>query len=243
MSLHDSLRGFKSRLHSLIGRYPSLYRLAATVHPTARQRFVRSDTAIVIDGYPRSANTFSYHAFCYAQEVDGKSPKKGEGIHIAHHLHQPAQILRGVQMGVPTLVLIRRPNDCVLSYVIRHPDWLGIEPALRKYIAFYSSIFDIKKQVVIGDFDTTTTDFGNIIRRVNDKFGTDFHVFQHTPENEQTVFRRIERVNRRLHEGDEQGIARPSLHRRKIKERRRKELAQHKALLHEAQALYHGFVG
>lgn len=241
MSFHNSLRSFKSRLHSVIGRSPYLYRLAATVHPTARQRFVRSDTALVIDGYPRSANTFSYHAFCYAQEIDGERPT-GEEMHIAHHLHQPAQILRGVQMGVPTVVLIRQPKDCVLSYVIRHPDWLGIEAALRQYITFYSSIVDVKNQIVIGDFDTTTTDFGDIVRRVNDRFGTDFHVFQHTSENEQTVFRRIERVNRRLHEGNEQGIARPSSHRGRIKERRSRELAQHKVLLHEAQALYHGFI-
>src|SRR5215211_6607259 len=91
--------------------YFSLYRLL-------RQdvaRIVTPDTQLVIEGFPRSGNSFARRAFVMAQS-DTQIKH-----HIAHHLHVPAQVVRAARWQIPTLVLIRRPKDAVLSLVLRDP--------------------------------------------------------------------------------------------------------------------------
>src|SRR5215211_5813810 len=88
--------------------YFSLYRLM-------RQdvsRIVTPDTQLVIEGFPRSGNSFARSAFVMAQS---ESPGK---IRIAHHMHVPAQVVRAARWQIPTLVVIRRPRDAVLSFAL-----------------------------------------------------------------------------------------------------------------------------
>src|SRR5918999_5771267 len=68
------------------------------------------DTEIVIEGFPRSANSFAVAAFARAQ---GRKPK------IAHHVHAPAQVIAAARAGIPAIVLIRNPEEAVLEYVIK----------------------------------------------------------------------------------------------------------------------------
>jgi hypothetical protein len=107
----------------------SLYRLLRTRKDLTRA--VTPDKQVVIEGYPRSGNSFARRAFIMAQ---------GEGFDvtsIAHHLHVPAQVVRAARLRIPTLVLIRRPKDAVLSLVIRDP--ISVDRALRYYISFYET--------------------------------------------------------------------------------------------------------
>lgn len=66
---------------------------------------VNEDTDIVIEGYPRSANTFAVAAFEIAQ---GKPSK------IARHTHAIAQLKRAAALKLPTLVIIREPEQAIL---------------------------------------------------------------------------------------------------------------------------------
>jgi hypothetical protein len=47
---------------------------------------------------------------------------------IAHHLHVPAQVVRAARWQIPSLVLIRRPRDAVLSFAIWDP--ISVDQAL-----------------------------------------------------------------------------------------------------------------
>src|SRR6266566_5260966 len=64
---------------------------------------------IVIEGFPRSANSFAVHAFRVAQD---------RPVRIAHHLHAPAQVIAAVRARVAAITLIREPEDAVLELVI-----------------------------------------------------------------------------------------------------------------------------
>ena len=92
-----------------------------------KEALISKKTEIVIEGYPRSANTFSVFAFLQAQ---------GRHISIAHHLHVEAQIVLGVRWGIPVLVLLRNPVDAIRSLKIRHPDII-IRNEIERYIQFY----------------------------------------------------------------------------------------------------------
>ncbi len=190
-----------------MARYPAL------AIPIARRRHgipVGDDTQIVIEGFPRTGTSFAVTAFDIAQE---------RSVRIACHVHAPAQVLEGVRRGLPALVIAREPEDTVLSFVIRNPH-LGLRQALRGYLRFYEPLLPVRDRVVVGRFDEVTTDFGAVIRRVNERFATSFREFEHTEESARRVFEEIEGDYRgRLPEGEalERQVARPSEWRRRLK--------------------------
>src|SRR5436309_8002883 len=93
--------------------YPRLYLpFARWKYREIADRIVEADTQLVIEGFQRSGNTFAVVAFEVAQP---------QPVKLAHHLHAAAQIVAAVRMGVPTLVLIRDPDESVLSHMVREP--------------------------------------------------------------------------------------------------------------------------
>lgn len=135
-------------------------------------------TDILIEGYPRSANAFTVAAFAMAQ---------GESVQIAHHVHAPAHVIAAVRAGVPSLVLLREPGEAVVR-VVAYKQNVTIGQALRAYVRFYRPLLPWRNGFVIGRFSDVTTDLAAVIRRVNERFGTDFAEFAHTPESTQLCF-------------------------------------------------------
>jgi hypothetical protein len=154
-----------------IRRYPRLYL------PIARRRRrgepLTRETQFVIEGFPRSGNTFSVASFGASQI---------SRVRLARHEHAPAQIIAAARQGIPALVLIRRPEEAVLSFAIQQPQ-LTVRQLLRAYLRFYRPLRPYLDQIVVATFDQVTTDFSAVIRRVNERYGTDFGLFEHTEEN------------------------------------------------------------
>jgi hypothetical protein len=170
----------------LLSPYPSLFLPLMRRRPSHDGKVIDADTEIVIEGYPRSGNTFAAAAFEMAQ---------GRPVRIARHLHAPAHVIAGVRRGVPVMVVVRRPEDAVVSEVIRHPG-LTVGQALRHYASFHRHLEDYRSGFVVAPFERVTGDFGAVIEAVNTRFGTAFHLFDHTPENVEAVFRRVDEMDR-----------------------------------------------
>jgi hypothetical protein len=127
---------------NFIRKNPALfYTLMRVFHNQLSCCFVGRDTQIVIEGFARYANTFAVTAFLQAQPYTVK---------IAHHMHAPAQIIRAVEWQIPTLVLLRNPEEAVLSLVALFPTKYSILQGLSYYVSFYSSIFEYQNSYVIG---------------------------------------------------------------------------------------------
>jgi hypothetical protein len=159
----------------------------ALAMPAARLRghgvLVRSPgVRVLIEGYPRSANSFTVAAFARAQGWPGSG-----GGRIAHHTHAPAHVLEAIRRGIPAIVLLRDPADAVLEFVVVKPD-LSIRQALRGYLRFYAPLVAHADGFVTARFEEVTTDLGAVIARVNERFGTSFVPFRHTEEDERAVF-------------------------------------------------------
>jgi hypothetical protein len=205
---HPTLFRFEKWFQIYAGKHPSafyaLYRLARK----DQARVVTPDTQLVIEGFPRSANTFARVAFNGAQS---------ERVRIAHGLHVPAQVIRAATWRIPTLVLIRKPKDAVLSFAIRDP--ISVDQAIRYYLSFYETVEEYRDAYVLGLFEEVTEDFGEVIRRINDRFGTTFSPFSHDERNVDRVFARIEK-NSRKRFGEtslENKVSRPLPSREKLK--------------------------
>jgi hypothetical protein len=232
--MFDTALALKHWIRIALGPYPRLFFPLARFKEGHRAA-VGKDTELVIEGFPRSGNSFAVSAFQMAQ------PRP---VRLAHHLHAPAQVILAARRGLPILVLVREPVAAASSLVIRHP-YISMRMALYEYIRFYETITPYRDKFVVGLFDQVTNDYGEVIRRINQRFSTGFAVFEHNEANVQKSFDSIEQQNRRKNNGAlaELRIARPSHAREKLKAERPLALAienqQH--LVAGATAIFHAF--
>jgi hypothetical protein len=215
-----------------LARTPYLWDAAMRVRPEKKATLARPDTAIVIEGFLRSGNTFSVAAFHIAN---------GPELHVGRHLHGAPHVLRAVRLGLPTVVLIRQPRDAVLSYLVRRPTLTPYD-ALLEYLDFYRTAWPARHGFVVAPFDRVTSDFGAVLEQVNERFGTSFRRYEPTPENEARAFRLVEEMNRLETGGEvvESLVGRPSSERSRRKEELRALLERPRTAekMSAAEALY-----
>ena len=159
---------------------------------------------------------------------------------ISVHFHVPAQVVRAARWQIPTLVLIRKPKDAVLSFALWNP--ISVDQALKYYISFYETSEKYRDAYVLGLFEEITEDFGQVIKRINDKFGTTFSLFRHDEGNVGRVFADMDTYARERF-GEEQW-ERKVFHPTGVKERMKQEIEheldnpRRKQLIAEAEAVY-----
>lgn len=159
---------------SAVGRFPALYlfvqrqrdarRLARLGRTQARAAVLAPDTDIVIEGFPRSANSWSVRVFRLWQA--GR-------VKIAHHQHHEAHVIAACWQGVPVLVLVRDPADAIRSFAQMEPD-LDPARALERWIVFHEAVEPLAQRIVFATFDQAISDLGAVVERVNARFGTRF---------------------------------------------------------------------
>jgi hypothetical protein len=153
-------------LRTWFGRHPGLFNVffRALNEGEDRSRLVEADTEIVFDGFPRSGNSFSANAFYWAQEREVK---------IAWGVHSPSQIIGGVRGGKPVCVLIRQPEEAINALLRQVPHFIA-KDLLCAYRIYYESLLPHHEGFIIGVFDEVIRDFGRVIDRINQRFGSQF---------------------------------------------------------------------
>ena len=167
----------RREVRTFAGRWPAVARRFTT------GEFPTEATELCIEGFLRAGNTFTVIAFQHVQR---------EPVSVAHHVHAAGAVIAAVRMRTPTLVLIRPAEQSVLSYVVRWPE-LTIGQALRGYVRFYRPLLPYRDGFVVGRFGDVTSDLGRVIRRVNDRFGTNFVPFEPTDESQRAVREEMDR--------------------------------------------------
>lgn len=181
----------KSYIRRKLARFPEIYIrvLRFKYQGTSfRRRIVDKDTEIVIEGYPRSGNSFAKRAFLSAQIIEPK---------IATHSHSAAQVEVAVRLKLPIIVVVRNPRDAIPSfYALRKyaqrsgikTRSLDVESEIVNYIEFNERIRALGDNVVLAIFDEVVEDFGGVVCRVNERWGTTFGVFAHSENNVKDIF-------------------------------------------------------
>jgi hypothetical protein len=225
------------RAREVLGDDPVYLPIVLRATPTGTVRRITDETQIVIEGFPRSGNTFAFFALKHAEALAGRE------VNISSHVHTPSQVRLAVRERFPTLVVIRRPLDTITSLLIAAPH-VRFEAAIREYIHHHREILPWRHRLVIASFDDVTTDFGEVTQRVNDLFGTDFACFDATDEHTEAVFAAIEENHRVLHGGTENVVPRPSDLRKAEKDWLVEQLSAPRfaALMAEADAVYDDYV-
>ena len=231
-SFADQLRRSVSLV---LGDYPRLYYPVMRRRERYKELLISDETEIVVEGYPRSGNTFAVAALQFPQ---------GQRLHIARHTHSPAQIMEAVRRRLPTLVLVREPRDAGISLVIREPA-VSLERALKRYRKYHRRIYDHRAGFVVATFSEVTSDFGPVVARLNRGFGLVLTPFDHTASNCEAVFKIVEDMERKTFAGilREHRVARPSDARSEPKARLTEAIqhAAYRSILEDCDGLYREF--
>ncbi len=214
----------------LIRQHPALFYRVMPYRKRYSDLLIHDDTRLVVEGYPRSANTYAVAALWVSN---------GRQLQIARHTHAVAQLRRAHDRKLPTLLLIRKPEDAILSYVIREPK-VDIPLAIRRYLNYYQAANELKEGVVVSDFDTTISRFGDVVDALNQKFGLTLNPFENNEKTQQKITRLVEMMEKKDSGGSvsELKVARPSEKRNQLKEQLREELTFFRRKLELANDLY-----
>lgn len=228
-----TLRTIRERL----GDDPAFLPVVLRATPLGTSRRLDERTRAVIEGFPRSGNTFAFFALKHAEA------QRGRDLEIASHVHTPSQVKLAVHLHLPTLLVIRTPLDAVVSLLIAAPH-VRFESAINEWIHHHEELLPYRDGFVTGSFPEVTTDFGAVTAKVNERFATDLACYVPSPDNDEAVFAAIERNHQELHGGTENVVPRPSELRRAEKAWLLEQLAapRYAALLEHAQGVYETYV-
>jgi hypothetical protein len=189
-------------LRTRAGEHPVLLPfLLRVTTPGVESPRITDRTRLVIEGFPRSGNSFASAAFGLAADY---------AVERSSNTHLAGQVKAAVAREVPTLVVIRRAVDAAASLCVA-ADYLTPAGALREWLRFYRAVEPLQDSFVLATFEEVTTDFGRVTERVNQRYGVSLPVFAHTPDNADLVQRRLASYEvRKQGYVREESIARPS---------------------------------
>jgi hypothetical protein len=218
------------RAHKRLGDHPAALPVILRLTPLGTARRITDRTQLVIEGFPRSGNTFAVFALRSAQPAP---------VEVTSHVHVPAQVKLAVRRQVPTVVAVREPLGTTSSLVVAAPH-VPVERALREYVHHHRQLLPLQDGFLVVDFTEITSDMGAVTVAINERFATSFVPFDHTSEHEAAVFAAIEAHHQEVHGGTEHVVARPSEQRRADQRRVLDQLQgpELAALLEEARGVY-----
>ena len=109
--------------------------------------FVSKDTNLLIDGFPRSGQTYLY-------SIVHNSLK--HPIKIARHRHEPLQISLAVSLKIPVIIIIRNPIDSIASFITREK--VSYRYAIHLYKNYYNHLHLYSRCLNFLEFERFITD-------------------------------------------------------------------------------------
>lgn len=230
--LQHRIRNF---LRFRIGASWPLYAVWQTINGRSDYLVDRS-TSITVEGYPRSANTYVVAAI---------SAYSDDPLRIARHTHAISQVRKSVQLDIPTVLLIRHPEECIASRLIRERT-LTPQQALRDYILFYQALYPLRSRLVLTRFSMVTENVRRLLEKLSQRWGLSLSIPSGSEDVDQRLFQLIDKADKddqNSRTTNHRTVARPKPNRNHEKKQMRDELRKsHQCLLNNAINLYHIWV-
>ena len=191
------------------------------------------DLQLVIDGFPRSGNSYSGRMIGLSQ---------GENFKFLSQCHCPPFLLAALKMGTPAALTLRQPEDSAVSWVILRK--LPMDVVLKLYIDFHRVLLRQRKKLLVLNFKTITGDFSLVLRMMNRRFGLKLDVPENIHATKEEAFSHIDSYYQQQPGGyDPMKVARPHPERDQMKEQVRQQLKspQNARIVAEALKLYEAF--
>jgi hypothetical protein len=132
------------RARTVIERVPSVY-LPIARKRTPKRTALDSSTDLLIEGFPRSGNTFLLAWIARANP----------DLRIASHMHSIANVRAALRSGVPVVVVIRPPEAAIASLAVYNPSG-PLDQHVARYGRFHRGVLDVVDDVILSPFPVTT---------------------------------------------------------------------------------------
>jgi hypothetical protein len=132
------------RGRAALERFPDLYIRIARRRTPARLG-VDASTDLLIEGFPRSGNSFLVSWIA----------KANPGLRIASHMHSIAHVHAALRRRLPVVVVIREPEAALASLALfdrQRP----IEQHIERYRRFHVGVLAVCDEVLVSPFTVTT---------------------------------------------------------------------------------------
>lgn len=133
-----------------------------------KYNLVNNSTDIVIEGFPRSGNTFATACFASANS----------NSNIARHHHCISQLKEGLKRKIPTIALIRSPRDSIISFLIRRPE-IKASFVINEYLVFYNYVKSYYDSLLIIEFDKLIKSHTFILEILEERYPQKFNTNNH----------------------------------------------------------------
>lgn len=187
-SMHPALRRVLRKAKYAVGDQPALMPLFLRLTPEGTRRAITDSTDIVIEGFPRSGNTFAVFALRTA------NPQ----LSIASHIHHHGPIKIALKRSLPLLVVVREPVACLSSYLIAGPHGRPRD-VLEEYCGYHKALLETDDAALIATFDQVTNNYARVVQRLNNRFGLTLDPYKNTAENDAEVFAAIKDDHASIH--------------------------------------------
>jgi hypothetical protein len=221
------VRRWLRRWRQRLGDDPVWLPLVLRATPIGTARRLTDATQLVIEGFPRSGNTYAVEAIRHAERTAGRE------IDISSHVHTPSAVKAAVRGRYPTLVVVRPPADTIVSLLIAAPHVRPVD-ALDEWIHHHRELWPYRDRFVVATFAEITERTPAAVERVNAAFGTTFATEPVTEPTRRAIFAAIDANHQERYGDQEHLLPRPSPARERQAEALRRELDQ--PSLHERLA-------
>lgn len=196
----QSVRRLLRAARTAMSDHPVFLPILLRLTPRGMTRRIDDSTQLVVEGYPRSSNTFAVSALIVASS--------GE-FRVVGHVHAPSQVRLAVRRHVPALVVIREPRATAQSLIVAAPH---VRPrrAIAEWIHFYEELWELREGFVVATFDQVTTDMGEVAQRLEERFLTPVPRFVHDDTGRAALERHMADEHRRWHPNDVRSAPWPS---------------------------------
>jgi len=150
---------FKWKIKKMIGGNLFLYKNIYSRLARRKHILVNQNSDLVVEGYPRSGNTFAVAL------LKVLSP----GLKIARHRHEVGHVKMALTFEKPVVLLIRNPLDSVISFYIR--EGVDLKTGFDYYYHFYSSLLPYREKLLVVDFKKLIKEPSRFIEDINRRFG------------------------------------------------------------------------
>jgi hypothetical protein len=231
-ALRDAVRRQLRLAKYVVGHDRRLLPVLVRLTPEGASKQITGTTDLVVEGFPRSGNTFTVFALRHVY---------GDDLSIASHVHHPGQIKEAVHRGLPCLLVVRPPVDTLASYLIAGPHGRPRQ-VLKEYRYYHRDVARLLDHVVVATFDQITNDLPGVVARVAQRWSLPLVPFTLSDADVDAVFERISEEHRRHHPRGqvEMAAGRPSTQRGDLNAQHRRALVQPElaSLLRECEAIY-----
>ena len=232
LRIRYAIRRLLRRGKYLLGHDPLALPLLLRLTPMGISKQITDYTDLVVEGFPRSGNTFTVSAL--QQAADHR-------IQISSHVHHPSQVKLAQIRGVPTVLIIRDPLDTLASYLTygRHGHPATV---IKEYCSYHRELLPYLDQLLLCEFTDNISDLSVTIARINERFSLEIPLFDQSPKNKAHVFNEISRFHALMHPKLNSAYVAPipTQARREVIDHFRAELEspRYQVLMAEARSLY-----